>query len=359
MREGRPDVISDLWYKSAVIYNCDVRTFQDANGDGVGDFRGLQRRLDYLSGLGITALWLMPFYASPYRPRRRLRHHRLLRRRPALRDARRLRRVHARRPPARHPPHHRSGGEPHLRRAPVVQGGALFEALEVSRVVRLVGEAPSRLEQGDGLPRRPEVDLDARRAVRRVVLPSLLRLPARSRHLQPGGAGRDPAHHGLLAAARRLRLSHGRRAVRHRKEGRGRRAARAVRHAARPALLPELAERRRHPPGRGERAAADRPAVLRRGRRADADDVQLPGEPAPLPRAGHGRRVVAGGGHEAHQAEARDGAVGRLPAQQRRARPGAADRAAARRGLRRVRPRQVDAALRSRDPAAAAAHAQR
>jgi maltose alpha-D-glucosyltransferase / alpha-amylase len=67
MREGRPDVISDLWYKSAVIYNCDVRTFQDANGDGVGDFRGLQRRLDYLAGLGITALWLMPFYASPFR----------------------------------------------------------------------------------------------------------------------------------------------------------------------------------------------------------------------------------------------------------------------------------------------------
>jgi maltose alpha-D-glucosyltransferase/alpha-amylase len=67
MREGKPDVISDLWYKSAVIYNCDVRTFLDSNGDGVGDFRGLQRRLDYLAGLGITALWLMPFYTSPDR----------------------------------------------------------------------------------------------------------------------------------------------------------------------------------------------------------------------------------------------------------------------------------------------------
>jgi maltose alpha-D-glucosyltransferase / alpha-amylase len=67
MRERRPDVITDLWYKSAVIYNCDVRTYLDANGDGVGDFRGLQRRLDYLAGLGITALWLMPFYPSPDR----------------------------------------------------------------------------------------------------------------------------------------------------------------------------------------------------------------------------------------------------------------------------------------------------
>src|SRR3954463_6421310 len=67
MRERKPDVISDLWYKNAVIYNCDVRTYLDANGDGVGDFRGLTRRLDYLAGLGITALWLMPFFPSPDR----------------------------------------------------------------------------------------------------------------------------------------------------------------------------------------------------------------------------------------------------------------------------------------------------
>ena len=67
MRERKPDVIADLWYKNAVVYNCDVRTYLDANGDGVGDFRGLARRLDYLNGLGITALWLMPFYASPDR----------------------------------------------------------------------------------------------------------------------------------------------------------------------------------------------------------------------------------------------------------------------------------------------------
>ena len=67
MRERKPDVITDLWYKSAVIYNCDVRTYLDADGDGVGDFRGLARRLDYLAGLGITALWLMPFYPSPDR----------------------------------------------------------------------------------------------------------------------------------------------------------------------------------------------------------------------------------------------------------------------------------------------------
>jgi len=57
----------DLWYKNAVIYCLDVETFQDANGDGVGDFEGLKRRLDYLHGLGVTCLWLQPFYPSPNR----------------------------------------------------------------------------------------------------------------------------------------------------------------------------------------------------------------------------------------------------------------------------------------------------
>ncbi|MGO6786504.1 alpha-amylase family protein [Rhizobium ruizarguesonis] len=60
-------MINDLWYKNAVIYCLSVETFMDANGDGVGDFQGLMRRLDYLSGLGVTAIWLMPFQASPGR----------------------------------------------------------------------------------------------------------------------------------------------------------------------------------------------------------------------------------------------------------------------------------------------------
>ena len=55
----------DLWYKDAVIYELHVRTFYDANGDGVGDFQGLTEKLDYLQELGITAVWLLPFYPSP------------------------------------------------------------------------------------------------------------------------------------------------------------------------------------------------------------------------------------------------------------------------------------------------------
>jgi maltose alpha-D-glucosyltransferase/alpha-amylase len=60
-------MINDLWYKNAVLYCLSVGTYMDANGDGVGDFQGLMRRLDYLHGLGITAIWLMPFQTSPQR----------------------------------------------------------------------------------------------------------------------------------------------------------------------------------------------------------------------------------------------------------------------------------------------------
>jgi pullulanase/glycogen debranching enzyme len=57
----------NLWYKDAVIYQLHVRTFFDSNADGVGDFPGLTQKLDYLQQLGITAIWLLPFYPSPLR----------------------------------------------------------------------------------------------------------------------------------------------------------------------------------------------------------------------------------------------------------------------------------------------------
>jgi len=57
----------NLWYKDAVIYQLHVRTFCDSNGDGVGDFRGLTSKLDYLQELGINAIWLLPFFPSPLR----------------------------------------------------------------------------------------------------------------------------------------------------------------------------------------------------------------------------------------------------------------------------------------------------
>ncbi|MFL6056971.1 MAG: alpha-amylase family protein [Actinoallomurus sp.] len=58
---------SDLWWKNAVVYCVDVATWLDTDGDGIGDLSGLTRRLDYLGGLGVNCLWLMPFYPSPLR----------------------------------------------------------------------------------------------------------------------------------------------------------------------------------------------------------------------------------------------------------------------------------------------------
>jgi len=56
-----------LWYKDAILYELHVRAFHDTVGDGVGDFRGLTGKLDYLQDLGVTAIWLLPFYPSPLR----------------------------------------------------------------------------------------------------------------------------------------------------------------------------------------------------------------------------------------------------------------------------------------------------
>lgn len=65
---GAPAADADpLWYKDAVIYQVHVRSFCDGNGNGVGDFVGLAERLDYIQDLGVTAIWLLPFFPSPLR----------------------------------------------------------------------------------------------------------------------------------------------------------------------------------------------------------------------------------------------------------------------------------------------------
>ncbi len=57
----------DQWYKDAIIYQTHIKSYRDSNGDGYGDFQGLITKLDYVESLGVTALWLLPFYPSPLR----------------------------------------------------------------------------------------------------------------------------------------------------------------------------------------------------------------------------------------------------------------------------------------------------
>ena len=66
-RPGARSGAAPDWYRDAVIYEVHVRAFHDSNGDGIGDFRGLTEKLDYLVDLGVTALWLLPFFPSPGR----------------------------------------------------------------------------------------------------------------------------------------------------------------------------------------------------------------------------------------------------------------------------------------------------
>jgi pullulanase/glycogen debranching enzyme len=62
---GKHGAMLNYWYQDAIIYELDVKTFQDGDADGIGDFRGLIRRLPHIAGLGATCLWLQPFYPSP------------------------------------------------------------------------------------------------------------------------------------------------------------------------------------------------------------------------------------------------------------------------------------------------------
>ncbi|SMC87476.1 maltose alpha-D-glucosyltransferase [Rhizobium sp. RU36D] len=65
--DGSSQTSDALWYKDAIIYQLHIKSFHDANGDGIGDFEGLYQKLDHIAALGVTAIWLLPFFPSPRR----------------------------------------------------------------------------------------------------------------------------------------------------------------------------------------------------------------------------------------------------------------------------------------------------
>ena len=178
---------SDVWWKDAVIYCVDVETFQDSDGDGIGDFAGLTSRVDYLAELGITCLWLMPFYPTPDRDDgydvtdlfgvdARLGTHG---------DLVELIRTAGR---PRHPGDRRPRRQPHLRQAPVVQGGATQHDQPLPGLLRLARRPAARHLRPGRLPRQGGQHLGQGRRDRGVVPPPLLLPPAGPQLRQPGGA---------------------------------------------------------------------------------------------------------------------------------------------------------------------------
>ena len=352
-------MIGDLWYKNAIVYSLDVETFLDANGDGCGDFEGLTRRLDYLEGLGVTALWLAPFQPSPRRDDGYdiTDYYGVDR---TLRLRRRLRRIHARGGQPRHPRHHRPRREPHLRPASLVRGA------RAPRRAHATGTCGRRSGRRTGdrhrLPRRADATTwTLRHAGRRVLLPPLLRLRARSQHGQPARARGTAAHHGLLAAAGRRRVPRRRRAVRAREAvawTAGRRDRLRLLHQIR-----EMLQWRRGDAvllGEANVPPAETQPYFAGGRRP-AHDVQLLGQPAPV--RSHSPPAMRGRSARALRADADAAATARngpTSCATTTSSTSAASTSVERRQVfDGVRPRAVDAALRPRHPPPARADARR
>ena len=204
-------MIHDLWYKNAVVYSLDVETYLDANGDGWGDFEGLSRRLDYLDALGVDAVWLAPFQPSPRKD-----------------DGYDIADYYG------VDPRFGSGGDfVEFMREADSRGIRVLIDLVVNhtsdrhpwfRAARdprspihdwyvWSKKRPRNFRKGRRLPRGADGDMVVRPAGARVLLPPLLRLPARPRHGQRARPRRGSAHHGVLAAARSRRVPRRRGAV--------------------------------------------------------------------------------------------------------------------------------------------------
>ena len=239
--KGSPGLINDLWYKNAIIYCLSVGTYMDSNGDGIGDFPGLGRRLDYLQGVGVTAIWLNPFQPSPQRddgydvadyygvdPRYgtlgdfvEFTHGCKQRGIRVLIDL---------------VVNHTSDQHPWFQEARRDPKSKYRDWYVWSR------RRPADSKSGVVFPGVQKSTWDARPGRPRILFPSVLRLPAGPQHRASGRAGGNPQDHGVLAAARRLRVPDGRGTLRHRREGSGRgQAGGALRHAAHIPRIPAVA----------------------------------------------------------------------------------------------------------------------
>ncbi len=277
------------WYKDAVIYELHVKAFFDSNGDGMGDFPGLIQKLDYLQGLGITCLWILPFYPSPL-ARRRVRHLELHQGQQAVRGPQGLQKVRPRSARAGHPGHHRAGHQPHVGPAPVVSAGAeRADWVAGARLLRLDRRPDQVQRRPDHLHRLGAVELDVGPRRQAVLLAPVLLPPARPQLREPPGPQGRLQGHAVLARPRGRRDAARRHPVPDR--ARGDELREPARKPRDPQAVPQGDG---YPlpgpdvPGRGEPVARRRLAVLRRRRRVP-DDVPLSAHAADVHGAPAGR----------------------------------------------------------------------
>ena len=356
-------MIDDLWYKNAIIYCLDVETFIDANGDGV---RGLRRadapaRLPGRARRRRASGWRR----SSRRPNRDngydiADYYGVDPRYGTLGDF--VEFIHQAEQP-RHPRHRRPGRQPHLRPAPLVPERAPRTRNRRYRDWYVWSKKrPPDWNSGMVFPgvQKATWTRDPRR--RRVLLPPLLRLPARPEHGQPRRAARrsggswasGSSSASPASASTRCRSSSRRR----RTEGQPQQRTSSYLHEMRDFL--QWRARRRDPAGRGERRCRDEDLqLLRRRRRPDAHDAQLLRQPAPVLRAGHRRRRG-----RSRQALRATRAAARRPRSGRTScatttswTSAGSSRRAARSGSSTRSPRAGHAALRPRHPPAARADA--
>ena len=318
----------DLWWKNAVFYCADVETFYDWNGDGTGDIRGMTERIEYLYDLGVTCLWLMPFYPTARKddgyditdffgvdPR--------LGTHGDFVELVRTARSSGIRVIIDFVMNHTSDASPVVQVRPPQQGRP------VPRLLRVERDRAQVEPEGRRLPRPGGQHLGTRPQDQRVVPAPLLQAPTRPQHRESQSAGRDLTHARLLARARGLGLPGRRRPVPLRQ---GRRAGN--RRRVRPQPVPRRRPQLRHPPGRGRRPARRGQSsvqgpedVLRRARRRRAQHaVRLHRDAEHLPLARPRRRPSDRQGPAAATEARRDEPVGQLRAQPRRAHPRQAER---------------------------------
>ncbi len=260
-----------LWYKDAVIYQVHVKSFFDANNDGIGDFPGLIAKLDYIAELGVDTLWLLPFYPSP----RRDDGYDIADYRDVhpdygtLADVRRfIREAHARglRVITELVINHTSDQHPWFQRARRAKRGS-----RASRLLRVVRHRHEVRRHAHHLHRHRAVQLDLGPGRRPVLLAPLLFAPAGPELRQSGGAARGAPGDALLAGHGRRRPAPGRGAL----PGRTRRhQQREPARDARGAQAHPRRDRRRlpqpHAAGRGQPVARGRAGRTSAARGANA-----------------------------------------------------------------------------------------